>query len=558
MNKKPQSIKLFYGFLILLTLVNLLQSFATELIFDESYYWYFSKNLDWGYFDHPPMVALLVKVGSLFINGTLGVRFFSAFLLSGTIYFLWHLIDDDLKYKNVQLFCIFIASAALFNIYGFFILPDTPLLFFASLFLWSYKKFLKEEKFIYVLALAISMVCMMYSKYHSVLIIGFIILSNIKLLINRKFLIAIILAFLLYIPHLYWLYENDFSSLKYHLIDRANSVYKINYTLDYLLGFFTIIGLTFPIVFWSFYKYKKQTVFDKGLSFIVYGIFIFFLLSSFNRRTQAQWSLLTILPLLIFTFKYVIRHPITKKWLYKLSLIGVILICFLRVALVEERISPIVYETHGNKEWTSELYKKSKGKPAVFSNSYRNASMYSFYSGTDAISVNSFSFRKNQFDIDSSEYKFQRKNVVYLSAHKDADSTFKVIQKFKNIKWKGSFIDKYSSWRKLKVKLDKSELENKKDSILFKIVNPYNEKVPLNQLKFYGLTLTPKKATVDTLAIILNKNYNNTLLLPRDTIQVKAKLYDLTKLDNGSFFRISVSENNLFMGFQGNIIPLKK
>lgn len=51
---------LFYGLWLLL---GLLQAGLTELQDDEAYYWVFSRHLDWGYFDHPPMTALLVKAG---------------------------------------------------------------------------------------------------------------------------------------------------------------------------------------------------------------------------------------------------------------------------------------------------------------------------------------------------------------------------------------------------------------------------------------------------------------------------------------------------------------
>jgi hypothetical protein len=40
------------------TLLLVIQAINTDLIGDEAYYWMFSENLDWGYFDHPPMVAV--------------------------------------------------------------------------------------------------------------------------------------------------------------------------------------------------------------------------------------------------------------------------------------------------------------------------------------------------------------------------------------------------------------------------------------------------------------------------------------------------------------------
>ena len=50
-------------------ILGIIQSRSTELLDDEAYYWVYSKFLDWGYFDHPPLVALLIKMGySVFQN----------------------------------------------------------------------------------------------------------------------------------------------------------------------------------------------------------------------------------------------------------------------------------------------------------------------------------------------------------------------------------------------------------------------------------------------------------------------------------------------------------
>ena len=78
--------KKFYFFLILITLVNLLQAYFTEITLDEAYYYQYARDLDWGYYDHPPMVALVIKISQLFFNGNLGVRFLTVLLFSGNLY----------------------------------------------------------------------------------------------------------------------------------------------------------------------------------------------------------------------------------------------------------------------------------------------------------------------------------------------------------------------------------------------------------------------------------------------------------------------------------------
>ena len=64
----------------------------SELANDEAYYHMFAENLAWGYFDHPPMTALLVWLGEHLFGGELGVRFFFTVLQPLYLYILWRII----------------------------------------------------------------------------------------------------------------------------------------------------------------------------------------------------------------------------------------------------------------------------------------------------------------------------------------------------------------------------------------------------------------------------------------------------------------------------------
>ena len=116
----------------------------------------------------------------------------------------------------------------LLNAYGFFTLPDTPLLFFTAAFLWVYKKFIIKPSLVLALIMGILMAALMYSKYHAVLVIVFVLLSNLKLLTNTYAWVSAIMALLCYSPHFLWLYEHDFVSIKYHLFERPNQSYKLS------------------------------------------------------------------------------------------------------------------------------------------------------------------------------------------------------------------------------------------------------------------------------------------------------------------------------------------
>ncbi|HEY9195586.1 MAG TPA: hypothetical protein VIM77_04950, partial [Mucilaginibacter sp.] len=61
-------------FLLCWTALNILQACTLELHADEAYYWLYSRFLDWGYYDHPPMVALFIKAGTSIMHNELGLR----------------------------------------------------------------------------------------------------------------------------------------------------------------------------------------------------------------------------------------------------------------------------------------------------------------------------------------------------------------------------------------------------------------------------------------------------------------------------------------------------
>ncbi|NJB71144.1 hypothetical protein GGR42_001606 [Saonia flava] len=554
-NKLPKLFLLFLGAIFLL---NLLQAHLTELIFDEAYYWYYSQNMDWGYFDHPPMVALLVKLSSYLFDGELGVRFMGCILSTGIYIVLWFMIDYPKKKDYIAHFFVLVFSMGLMHAYGFLTLPDTPLLFFTALFLLVYKQFLQKPSYFLSILLGVVMAALMYSKYHAVLVIIFVLLSNLKLILNKYAWVGVIVALLCYVPHFMWLYENDFVPIKYHLYERPNQAYNFSkFTLGYFVNLIAILGLTFPWIYWALIKTKASDKFTKALLFLSYGVIIFFFISSFNRRIQTQWIIIISIPLAILAFNFLIQNQTAKKWLFRIGIVNIVVLLFLRIGLVHEPLFPVTYETHGNKNWVGSLYSQVGETPVVFENSYRLAPMYSFYSGSTSFSLNNMFYRKNQYSIDSSEDKVQHKKVVYVSKYmKKGDVSF-----FSNDStiYYGRYIENFESFRKIKSIIgDSEEIDLKeKTDLQLKIYNPYKEDIPIEKLKFNGIFLNKHKQVMEQNPI------ETTPLLP-DIKNLKTNdttifIFNLPKpkTENLGYFKVGVSENGLLYGLNGENIKLK-
>src|SRR6266550_3811775 len=67
--------------ILALVMARLVAAAWTPLTFDEAYYWMWSKHLAGGYYDHPPGVALVIRLGTMIAGDTeLGVRLVSILL----------------------------------------------------------------------------------------------------------------------------------------------------------------------------------------------------------------------------------------------------------------------------------------------------------------------------------------------------------------------------------------------------------------------------------------------------------------------------------------------
>ena len=122
--------KVLFLFLLFLVVTNIIQSFFTGLLHDEAYYWVWSKNFAWGYYDHPPMIALFIAAGDKLFHNEIGVRLISILAIAGTIALFFRMIQP----AKEKLFYALLFSLTPILGACFFAVPDNPLLFFTACF----------------------------------------------------------------------------------------------------------------------------------------------------------------------------------------------------------------------------------------------------------------------------------------------------------------------------------------------------------------------------------------------------------------------------------------
>ncbi|WMJ73168.1 glycosyltransferase family 39 protein [Cytophagaceae bacterium ABcell3] len=414
-------------FLIFWLTINLIQGGLIQLAHDESYYWMFSRFPDWGYFDHPPAIAVLIKAGYTLFQNEFGVRFFIAISSTLAVYLIWKMTDKDKK--DVLLFAAIAFSISMFNASGFLAVPDIPLILFTALFFYVYKYFLQHPGIKSELLLAVTIALLLYSKYHGVLVLFFVILSNPLLLIRVSFWRIVLFSFVLFLPHILWQIDNDYPSLRYHLVTRSTDPYQVRYTLDYLLGQLLVTGPFIGIfVLYTAFSYKVSNQFERALKYTMFGIFFFFFLSTFKGWVEANWTIPAFIPLIILSYNKALYHEKLRKWILYLTIPSVIFIAgarFLMVSDITWKSLGFKTQFHGWDQWAQEIEEIAEGRPVVFINSYQWASKYNFYSdqGTGH-SYNTSGARGNMYDFWPFEDSLQGKNIIKIhrSPLPDSDS----------------------------------------------------------------------------------------------------------------------------------------
>ena len=399
-------------------ILNLIQARLTPLDNDEAYYWMYSKYLAWGYFDHPPMIAVMIRIGYYFFHNELGLRLVVVLSQLIALIVIWKISDKEQRTVNgnVLFFFMLVVIMPVFNIFGFMATPDAPLILFTAVFLLAYKHFLAEESWGNTFFLSFSMAALMYSKYHSGLLIILVILSNPALLKSIRFYLASFVAFLLFFPHLFWQYSNGFPSLKYHLVDRV-SAFDPSHVPDYLVGqYFFHNPLIFTILVWIMIKVRPKNLFDRSLYFIITGFFAFFFISSFRYRVEPQWTALVSVPMIIILFSNLNFKTWLRKYVKWVAVVIFPLLLFVRLASAWDFLPSTILkkEFHNKKQWVRDIEKLADNKPVVFTNSYQRAAVYTFYTGKFAYTLDNLNYRKTQYDLWNFEEQLNRKDVLYV------------------------------------------------------------------------------------------------------------------------------------------------
>src|SRR6202166_1910438 len=153
--------------ILALVVLRLAAAAWTPLTFDEAYYWMWSKHLAGGYYDHPPMVAYVIRLGTMMAGDSeFGVRLASILLALPMSWAVYRTAAILFGGQRVAATATILLNVTLMAAVGTLIVtPDAPLLVASSFVLFSLAKVLETGRGAWWLAVGAAVGAALLSKY---------------------------------------------------------------------------------------------------------------------------------------------------------------------------------------------------------------------------------------------------------------------------------------------------------------------------------------------------------------------------------------------------------
>jgi hypothetical protein len=377
MRIKEQNInKILIWLLVISAVVRGILAAWMEFGNDEVYYWTYALYPDWSHFDHPPMVGWVIQLFSLnlLFDSEFFIRLASVVFMTADTYIIYR-IAKEIKDTKAGMYAalLYTASVYAFVITGVFILPDTPLMLFWLLAVWSAVRSLSLSKGRFILFFGLFAGLAMLSKYSGVFLwVGmmlYILVFNRKQLKNPYLYLSLLISAICCFPILYWNIQNGFISFHFHGERVGGSSINFDTFGTELAGEFLYNN---PVIFISafiaiFAALKKKIGMEKSVQRLILCIalpmIVVFWVFSLMRSTLPHWNAPAYVLLILLSAVYLRdKHTNSEKLPKSITAALAVLAVTLVVGVAEIKTGFIPLDKHnepemvGRDDFTVDMY----------------------------------------------------------------------------------------------------------------------------------------------------------------------------------------------------------
>src|SRR5262245_42385105 len=305
--------------IVLLLLLRFIWAATINLSPQEAYYWNYAMHPDLSYLDHPPMVAWVIRAGTLLLGKSeIGVRIGGLWLVVVSTWLINALGRLWFSRRAGLWAALLFQVIPVYFIYGVLITPDVPLICFwlLTIYLVSIAVLKDRPSAWYCAGAALGFA--MLSKYTAVFLVPSALLFLIADRAHRKWLLrkepylAFFLSLVIFSPVILWNYQHQWASFAFQFGRRVlgeEMIDPVRYVRHSFIEFLGIqLGSIFPtflaVLVPSFAVALYFTMKDQGSRwkfclFFSFPILVFFAVYSIGSAVNVSWPLPGYLALLI-------------------------------------------------------------------------------------------------------------------------------------------------------------------------------------------------------------------------------------------------------------------
>ena len=286
----------------------------------EAYYWTWSQNLRFGYYDHPPMIAYILAFFTWIGDHTpFWVRLGPTILFTLTSINLFLITKKLFNVRAAFIALILLNVTPVFSFGGISASPDTPFGFFWTTWLLLLLYGLNNPWLMVLGGFVIGLGFL--SKYFMLLSIPLTLVvifksGNKKYFKHPAFYIAILVAIISSLPVIYNEYINGWPSLLFHTAERHGSFFpSINFLTQTLGGQILYVSpiIYFILLYTLYLSFKRSTKeYFNSWSFVFWTSFpylaFFYIVMSCTREAEPHWPVVGYLPLLSATAALIVEQ----------------------------------------------------------------------------------------------------------------------------------------------------------------------------------------------------------------------------------------------------------
>ena len=351
---------------------------------DEAQYWYWSRDLDFGYFSKPPLIAwAIATTTALFGNGEWAVRLAAPLFHFGAAAFLYATAQSQFTQRTAFWAGLGWLTMPGVTLSGFVITTDAPLLFFWSgsiYFLYQLAASETSNRRDYA-GLGMMIGLGLLSKYAMLYFIAALAISAVMVrpirqaALHRNALITLFIAAGIATLNIAWNVQNDFQTVS-HTAANANwdsTLFQPMQLLIFFIEQFAIAGIVpFAVLLIAAAGWRTQRPDWKIATALIFALTPLLIVSmqAFISRAHANWAAAAYPSAMLLVTVWLLQHRATPFLRASIGLHAFIFMGFCiaitNFSLIDRAgFSPAVKDIRGWQAQGANIVAKAEGFDAI-------------------------------------------------------------------------------------------------------------------------------------------------------------------------------------------------